>query len=158
MGASATSNPTLVTAAPTPAGTTSGSTNANTPTNTGSTPSNSSTGTTTGTTNNTTATPGIVPGNSGFAPVIPTDANGNPINPMPNANGTANGQTQANSGANVTSTTIISTPLLDEATKNAIAREQRRRAQGKQPTIIGIAPRTNADKTDQMPDDKVIRY
>jgi hypothetical protein len=50
------------------------------------------------------------------------------------------------------------TPLLDQATRNEQARELRRRAEGREPRIIGIAPRTDVDRTDQMPDDRIIRY
>ena len=50
------------------------------------------------------------------------------------------------------------TPLLDQATINAERQDERRRASGEQPRIIGIAPRTNADRTDEMPDDPIIRY
>ena len=50
------------------------------------------------------------------------------------------------------------TPLLDQATRNAAQREERRRADGNPPRIIGIAPRTDADRTDEMPDDPIIRY
>ena len=50
------------------------------------------------------------------------------------------------------------TPLLDQATIEAQRREESRRASGEQPRIIGIAPRTNADRTDEMPDDPIIRY
>jgi hypothetical protein len=158
-----------VTATPSAAPATSANTSANTNSQTGTTTTTTtgavgtSTPPSTGTSTN--ATAGLVPGNSGYAPVAQTDANGNPIlgfdasgnpvYPMPNAN--VSGQAQASTAPQST-TTIISTPLLDQATKNASAREQRRKAQRKEPTIIGIAPRTNADKTDQMPDDKVIRY
>jgi hypothetical protein len=50
------------------------------------------------------------------------------------------------------------TPLLDQATRNAEQRVARQRAAGEPPRIIGIAPRTNADRTDEMPDDPIIRY
>lgn len=50
------------------------------------------------------------------------------------------------------------TPLLDQATIDAQRREERRRASGHPPRIIGIAPRTNADRTGEMPDDPIIRY
>jgi hypothetical protein len=50
------------------------------------------------------------------------------------------------------------TPLLDQATRNAERRVARQRAAGEPPRIIGIAPRTNADRTDEMPDDPIIRY
>ena len=50
------------------------------------------------------------------------------------------------------------TPLLDQATRNAEQRDARRRASGNPPRIIGIAPRTNVDRTDEMPDDPIIRY
>jgi len=50
------------------------------------------------------------------------------------------------------------TPLLDQVTRNEQAREMRRRAEGREPRVIGIAPRTDVDRTDQMPDDRIIRY
>ena len=50
------------------------------------------------------------------------------------------------------------TPLLDQATRNAQQRLARERATGQAPRVIGIAPRTDADRTDQMPDDPIIRY
>ena len=50
------------------------------------------------------------------------------------------------------------TPLLDQATRNAEQREAHRRASGNSPRIIGIAPRTDVDRTDEMPDDPIIRY
>jgi hypothetical protein len=49
-------------------------------------------------------------------------------------------------------------PLLDQATRRAEQRMQRERAAGAAPRIIGIAPRTNVDRTDEMPDDPIIRY
>jgi len=50
------------------------------------------------------------------------------------------------------------TPLFDQAAREGLAKEQRRRARGEEPRIIGIAPRTDADLSWQMPDDKIIRY
>jgi len=50
------------------------------------------------------------------------------------------------------------TPLLDQATRNAEQRLARERATGRTPRVIGIAPNTNADRTDEMPDDPIIRY
>ncbi len=50
------------------------------------------------------------------------------------------------------------TPLFDQVAREGLAREQRRRARGDEPRIIGIAPRTDADLSWQMPDDKIIRY
>lgn len=50
------------------------------------------------------------------------------------------------------------TPLLDQATRRAEQREASRRATGNPPRIIGIAPRTDVDRTDEMPDDPIIRY
>ena len=50
------------------------------------------------------------------------------------------------------------TPLLDQATRNAEQRLARERASGRTPRVIGIAPRTDADRTDEMPDDPIIRY
>jgi hypothetical protein len=62
----------------------------------------------------------------------------------------APGRTLANGGT--------ATPLLDQATRNAEQRIARERATGRTPRVIGIAPRTDADRTDQMPDDPIIRY
>jgi len=50
------------------------------------------------------------------------------------------------------------TPLFDQVAREGLAREQRRRARGEEPRIFGIAPRTDADLSWQMPDDKIIRY
>lgn len=50
------------------------------------------------------------------------------------------------------------TPLFDQAAREGRAREQRRRAQGVEPRIYGIAPNTERDLTWQMPDDPIIRY
>lgn len=62
-----------------------------------------------------------------------------------------------------TSTTVVvpattPTPLLNQVTNTEINREVRERAQGRTPRVIGIAPRTNVDRTNQMPDDPIIRY
>lgn len=66
-------------------------------------------------------------------------------------------------GASASTTVIASnptaaTPLLDQVTRNEERREARRRAEHREPRVIGIAPRTNADRTDEMPDDPIIRY
>lgn len=50
------------------------------------------------------------------------------------------------------------TPLLDQATRNAEQRLARERATGRTPRVIGIAPNTDADRSDEMPDDPIIRY
>lgn len=50
------------------------------------------------------------------------------------------------------------TPTFDMAARAGMAKELNRRARGQSPRIYGIAPRTDADRTDQMPDDPVIRY
>ena len=60
------------------------------------------------------------------------------------------------SSSDVSATT--STPLLNAVTAQEVRKEQRQRASGSEPRVIGIAPRTNADRTDQMPDDPIIRY
>jgi hypothetical protein len=112
-------------------------------------------GTTTTTTTTTNGTNnangiGVLPGSAGVGIAAPadgsasTDAN---TNTAPNA-ATTSSQT----------TTVISTPLLDQATRNANARASRQRATKQEPRVVGIAPRTDADKTDQIPDDKIIRY
>lgn len=50
------------------------------------------------------------------------------------------------------------TPIYDMATRAATARDASRRARGDTPRIFGIAPRTENDRTDQIPDDRIIRY
>jgi len=50
------------------------------------------------------------------------------------------------------------TPLLDQVTRTEAVKQARRRAEGREPRVIGIAPRTDVDRTDQMPDDPIIRY
>jgi|SRR5690348_501524 len=55
-------------------------------------------------------------------------------------------------------TTLMNTPIFDQAARNGQAREARRRAAGDEPRVIGIAPRTERDLTWQMPDDPIIRY
>jgi hypothetical protein len=50
------------------------------------------------------------------------------------------------------------TPLLNAVTNAEINKEARARAEGRTPRIIGIAPRTDVDRTNQMPDDPIIRY
>ena len=52
----------------------------------------------------------------------------------------------------------VRTPLLDQVTRSETARAMRQRERGTTPRVIGIAPRTDNDRTDQMPDDPVIRY
>ncbi len=54
--------------------------------------------------------------------------------------------------------TVLSTPIFDQAAREGRAREARRRAQGNEPRVVGIAPRTDRDLTWQMPDDPIIRY
>jgi len=56
------------------------------------------------------------------------------------------------------SSATTSTPIFDQAAREGRAREARRRAQGNEPRVIGIAPNTNRDLTWQMPDDPIIRY
>ena len=50
------------------------------------------------------------------------------------------------------------TPIFDEVAREGRAKERARRARGEEPRIIGIAPRTDVDRTHQMPDDPIIRY
>ncbi|HUP97713.1 MAG TPA: hypothetical protein VM073_07225 [Usitatibacter sp.] len=52
----------------------------------------------------------------------------------------------------------VATPIFDEVAREGRAKERARRAQGNEPRIIGIAPRTDVDRTHQMPDDPIIRY
>jgi hypothetical protein len=77
----------------------------------------------------------------------------------------ANGERVASAGGfgnvttvGVTDTARAPTPTYDMVTRAATAREINRRAKGDTPRVYGIAPRTNNDRTDQMPDDPVIRY
>ena len=74
----------------------------------------------------------------------------------------ANGERVAMGGAGgtiaVTNTSRTPTPTYDMVARAGMAKELNRRARGQTPRIIGIAPRTNVDRTDQMPDDPVIRY
>jgi hypothetical protein len=98
----------------------------------------------------------VLPGNTGVAAVIA---------PLDTSGGYAPGGVSVNverTGATLTSaaptTTVITTPLLDAATRDVEARTLRQRARGEQPRVIGIAPRTDNDRTDQMPDDRIIRY
>jgi hypothetical protein len=72
--------------------------------------------------------------------------------------GTAVGGTAIAVSPGLGSANRSGTPLLDRATRNAEQREAHRRASGNPPRIIGIAPRTDADRTDEMPDDPIIRY
>jgi hypothetical protein len=51
-----------------------------------------------------------------------------------------------------------STPLFDQVAREGLAKDQRRRARGEEPRIIGIAPRTENDLSHQLPDDRIIRY
>lgn len=89
-------------------------------------------------------TAAVVPGGAG------TDINGQRAgNPSENGGGFAQAQAPA---------TAIATPMLDESVRRAQARMQRDRATGRTPRIIGIAPNTDRDLTDQMPDDRIIRY
>jgi hypothetical protein len=60
--------------------------------------------------------------------------------------------------ANVAVPATTATPLLNQVTATEINKEQRQRAEGRTPRVIGIAPRTNVDRTSQMPDDPIIRY
>jgi hypothetical protein len=54
--------------------------------------------------------------------------------------------------------TLTNTPTFNQAAREGRAREARRRAEGNEPRVIGIAPRTERDLTWQMPDDPIIRY
>lgn len=56
------------------------------------------------------------------------------------------------------SQTRVATPIFDEVAREGRAKERQRRAQGNEPRIYGIAPRTDNDRTHQMPDDPIIRY
>ncbi len=118
-------------------GTDSGLSGSGTPAGTGSNNNNSLN-------SNTNRLNGFVPGATG----VSTSENGTTVNVNPS---------QAGSTV-LTLPASTPTPLLNETARRAQAREENRRASGREPRVIGIAPRTNADKTDQMPDDRVIRY
>jgi len=116
-------------------------------------PSGNTAGTTAGVGAGTNATlngtPSFLPGTTG-AVVLPTDG----AFQQP---GTANQQNvviqqpaQAQARA--------ATPIFDEVAREGRAKERARRARGDEPRIIGIAPRTDVDRTHQMPDDPIIRY
>jgi hypothetical protein len=115
-----------------------------------------SSGTTSSATTAGTNTVGVLPGNAGIGVVIPTDASGTVYDA--NGNPLSVNNIAPAAASSTSTTTIVSTPLLDKATRDASAREARERRSGQEPRIIGIAPRTNADKVNQMPDDPVIRY
>jgi len=115
-------------------------------------------GTTSGTGTGTTSGLGVVP-TTGF------DVNGNPVVFPGNSgaivtDGGAQGTTQQNVVVQPPqpAPARVRTPLLDEAARNVQARDARRKATGTQPRVIGIAPRTDRDLTDQMPDDPIVRY
>jgi hypothetical protein len=104
---------------------------------------------------------GVAAGTLGAGAVAPVDVIGGvsggvgagyaaPAYSGGNAIAVAPGRPLANGGS--------ATPLLDQATRNAEQRIARERATGRTPRVIGIAPRTDADRTDQMPDDPIIRY
>ena len=61
-------------------------------------------------------------------------------------------------GASADTTASTPTPLLNEVTRSELGQEARARARRHTPRVIGIAPRTDADRTDEMPDDPIIRY
>jgi hypothetical protein len=58
----------------------------------------------------------------------------------------------ANSGATDQGTATTSSPVLDEATRRE-ANKQRRTVERKGQMMQSITPRTEADRTHQMPDD-----
>jgi hypothetical protein len=75
------------------------------------------------------------------------NANGERMVPAPSAAANAN---QAAAPA--------PTPLFELAARQGMAKEARRKARGEEPRVYGIAPRTDRDLTNQMPDDPIIRY
>jgi hypothetical protein len=93
----------------------------------------------------------LLPGSTG-AVVLPTDANGNPVAGNPSTQQTVVvQQPQALQQR-------AATPLFDQVAREGRAKDARRRAQGNEPRVYGIAPRTDRDLTYQMPDDPIIRY
>lgn len=116
---------------------------------------------------------GSTTGSTGTTPVTPVDANGNPIftpTVLPGSTGAivldSNGQVmggvpQSQQNVVVQQPTVqarVATPIFDQVAREGRAKEERRKAQGYEPRIYGIAPRTNRDLTYQMPDDPIIRY
>jgi hypothetical protein len=100
---------------------------------------------TVGGTNNTAGT-NFLPGTTG-AVVLPTDT------PQ-----TANQQNVVIQTPQNAASARVATPIFDEVAREGRAKERQRRARGDEPRIIGIAPRTDVDRTYQMPDDPIIRY
>ena len=80
-----------------------------------------------------------------------------PGNAAVDVNGQRVGSAGAGPGPAASQVTVLTTPTLDATVRDARDRMARQAAEG-QPRIIGIAPRTDADLTDQMPDDRIIRY
>ena len=91
----------------------------------------------------------IVPGVSGYTGGM-GDASGLNVNGERVGNGGADFRTAAN--------VTTPTPLFNQAAARGAARDAARRARGDTPRIIGLAPRTDRDLTNQMPDDPIIRY
>jgi hypothetical protein len=89
---------------------------------------------------------------------VPSDVMGGGFYGGASGGGTAVGGTAIAVSPGAGAANGSATPLLDQATRNAEQRDAHRRASGNPPRIIGIAPRTDADRTDEMPDDPIIRY
>jgi len=120
----------------------------------GNEPSGLENSTTTGTF--TQSSSGIATPAGAIGTIVPTDVMGG--GGYAGGGGTAMGGTAVAISPRLPASSGSATPLLDQATRNAAQREERRRASGNPPRIIGIAPRTDADRTDEMPDDPIIRY
>lgn len=75
-----------------------------------------------------------------------------------NANG-ERGATDNRGAAAVNGTPgVTPTPLFELTARQGAAKQAARRARGDEPRVYGIAPRTDRDLTNQMPDDPIIRY
>jgi hypothetical protein len=96
---------------------------------------------------------------AGSNTVVPVDVMGGVAGGVYGAGGTP---TAVAGGSNVTIAPAgnagAAMPLLDQATRQEQQKEARRRAEGREPRIVGIAPRTDVDRTNEMPDDPIIRY
>jgi hypothetical protein len=90
--------------------------------------------------------------------IAPLDVMGGGIAYGIGGTGAAPGYSGGGASANAVVPATTPTPLLNQVTVSEINKEARQRAQGREPRVIGIAPRTSVDRTNQMPDDPIIRY
>lgn len=101
-----------------------------------------------GSTTTTTTIPATLPGTTGALVLPATGVDGVPQSATQQTVVIQQPQSQ----------TRVATPIFDEVAREGRAKERQRRAQGNEPRIYGIAPRTDNDLTHQMPDDPIIRY